>query len=352
MISKVALENFRCFQEFTLDGIRPVTLIAGANNVGKSTMLESIFLFVGRYTADVFSRLNSFRGIQLAELSPQMVWEPLFSNMDTSKNISIIVTNNNESQAVVFSKDDSFSLSSVQEAPLPLNIPGIGTPFANSYPLKIMYKDTHNDVAHFMLSVAGISLIPQKPISGVPPHTFYISSRINFPHTLAPELFSIIEIAGNKSKCVEVLKLLDDRIKDLSVVYIGGVNGIFVDLGLKSKLSINVIGDGVNKLLHLALVMLAAPGAIILVDEIENGFHYSFFPKLWEVIGKLASETNCQVIATSHSYECINGASALAVDADLFRFVRFDRKDGVTVPHIFDNDAFSFDEHMGTVLLC
>jgi AAA15 family ATPase/GTPase len=36
MITKLMLKNFRCFQDFTLDGVRPVTLIAGTNNAGYS----------------------------------------------------------------------------------------------------------------------------------------------------------------------------------------------------------------------------------------------------------------------------------------------------------------------------
>ena len=89
MINKVALKNFRCFQDFTLDGIKPVTLISGANSVGKSTILESLFLFVDRNSSDVLIRLNEFRGIVPLCLSPQTVWEPLFSNMDIKKDLEI-----------------------------------------------------------------------------------------------------------------------------------------------------------------------------------------------------------------------------------------------------------------------
>jgi hypothetical protein len=83
----------------------------------------------------------------------------------------------------------------------------------------------------------------------------------------------------------------------------------------------------------------------ILIDEIENGFHYSFYPKLWEIIGKLARETYCQVFATTHSYECIGGASILTEGKptqDLFGFIRLDHKDGAIVPKIFDNDSFEY----------
>ena len=43
----------------------------------------------------------------------------------------------------------------------------------------------------------------------------------------------------------------------------------------------------------------------ILIDEIETGFHYSMFDKLWEVIATTAKKNNCQIIATTHIYECM-----------------------------------------------
>ena len=154
-----------------------------------------------------------------------------------------------------------------------------------------------------------------------------------------------LSLLGEKSKCVDVLTMLDSRINDVSVIVIGGTSSIFADLGLSSKLSVQMLGDGMNKLLYITLVMLANPGALILVDEIENGFHYSFFPILWSIIGKLATETGCQVIATSHSYECIGGATVLTTNSEnseLFRYIRFERNNGMVVPKIFENDSFEY----------
>ncbi len=346
MITKLTLQNFRCFQDFSLDGIRPVTLIAGANNVGKSTLLEGIFLFVDRNSSDVFWKLNSWRGLHHVNLSPKMLWESLFQNMNPETSIRICITNDMEEQTTIFSKDTSFSLSSIPEKTSPFP-QGVRISLANSYPLKLVYTDqTRNDISHFLISETGVTRILQKSIVNVTPYIHYFSSRVILSPQEAAEMFGKIEMAGNKSHCVEVLKLLDPRIKDLSVIVIGEVPGIFADLGLSSRLSVNMLGDGINKLMHIALLMLANPGAIILIDEIENGFHYSFFPKLWEIIGKLAVETKCQVFATTHSYECINGAMVLAGDVnhpELFRFVRLDRNhEGRITPHIFDNDSFLY----------
>lgn len=39
------VNNFRCFDELMLAGLERVNLIAGVNNVGKTAILEALFLF-------------------------------------------------------------------------------------------------------------------------------------------------------------------------------------------------------------------------------------------------------------------------------------------------------------------
>ena len=346
MISKLTVKNFRCFQDFTLDNIRPITLIAGANSVGKSTILESIFLFFDRCTGGVFIKLNSFRGMNVLNLQAKTIWEPIFANMNTDNDISICVTRSGEDQTAIFNKENSFPLSLIPEIRLQLNTQDLGMPIPDFSPLKLIYKDnTNEDISYFIITERGIIIASPKPITTIPPNIHYISSKILTTPQQAAEWFSKVELAGDKAKCIEILRLLDNRIRDLSVILINGVAGLYADLGLTSRLSVNMLGDGINKLMQIVSIMLANPGAIILIDEMENGFHYSLYPKLWELIGILSAETNCQVFATTHSYECINAASVLTSNtntSELFRFIRIDRNDGRITPHIFDTDSFEY----------
>ena len=74
----------------------------------------------------------------------------------------------------------------------------------------------------------------------------------------------------------------------------------------------------------VALAMANCPDGILLIDEAENGIHYSLQEQYWTMILRAADEHNVQVLATTHSKDCINGfaAAALAcpdVDANLVR---------------------------------
>jgi AAA15 family ATPase/GTPase len=100
------------------------------------------------------------------------------------------------------------------------------------------------------------------------------------------------------------------------------------------------MGEGVAKLLSIILAIANAKDGIVLIDEFENGLHYSVMQKIWEGVGRAAREFNCQVIATTHSYECLEAAynglpSNMQKD---FTYLRLDRIDSQTKAKVFDYD--------------
>lgn len=78
---------------------------------------------------------------------------------------------------------------------------------------------------------------------------------------------------------------------------------------------IKSFGDGVNRLFGLILSLTSAKGGILLVDEIENGLHYSILNNVWTTIFKMARKLNVQVFATSHSWDCIDAFQKAAQES-------------------------------------
>jgi 3-hydroxyisobutyrate dehydrogenase-like beta-hydroxyacid dehydrogenase len=77
-----------------------------------------------------------------------------------------------------------------------------------------------------------------------------------------------------------------------------------------------------------------------LVDEIENGIHYSVMPDVWKFVLKLAKRLGVQVFATTHSKDCYQTFQAAtkgdqAVDGLL---TRIERKKGELRASLFDED--------------
>ena len=114
----------------------------------------------------------------------------------------------------------------------------------------------------------------------------------------------MIELAKRKRKDIvtEQLKLFDSRITTWeilnSVAYIGLE-------GIDQLLAVNMMGDGLRRYLNIVAASANPINNILLIDEIENGLHYSAYKKLWEAIFALAVSTNKQVFVTTHSKETL-----------------------------------------------
>jgi len=67
------------------------------------------------------------------------------------------------------------------------------------------------------------------------------------------------------------------------------------------------MGDGINRILTIILALVNAENGFLLLDEFENGLHYTVQKQLWEIIFKLSQKLNVQVFATTHSNDCISG---------------------------------------------
>ncbi|HEX8361562.1 MAG TPA: AAA family ATPase [Longimicrobium sp.] len=82
--------------------------------------------------------------------------------------------------------------------------------------------------------------------------------------------------------------------------------------GQDSPVPLRTMGDGMNRLLGIVLALATARDGILLVDEIENGIHYSVQAEMWRMILDAAKLLNVQVFATTHSWDCIRAFAAAA----------------------------------------
>ncbi len=89
------------------------------------------------------------------------------------------------------------------------------------------------------------------------------------------------------------------------------------------------MGDGINRILTIVLALVHSKKGYLLIDEFENGLHYTVQEDLWKMIFKLAKELNVQVFATTHSDDCIHAFESVLNDEDnqkegqYFRLERF-----------------------------
>jgi AAA15 family ATPase/GTPase len=73
----------------------------------------------------------------------------------------------------------------------------------------------------------------------------------------------------------------------------------------KKPVPLRSMGDGINRILTIILAMVNCENGYLLIDEFENGLHYSVQEKLWKIIFHLAERLNIQVFVTTHSNDTI-----------------------------------------------
>ena len=112
------------------------------------------------------------------------------------------------------------------------------------------------------------------------------------------------DIQKNKQskKIAQILQKIENSIKDLQVID----NTVYCDVeGVDSLVPVNIMGDGILKVLSIISSIYNAKDSYVFIDEIENGLHYSALEILWKGIFEASKEFNVQVFATTHSWACI-----------------------------------------------
>jgi len=83
----------------------------------------------------------------------------------------------------------------------------------------------------------------------------------------------------------------------------------------------------------------------LLIDEFENGLHYSVQEKVWRLLFELSSKLDIQIFATTHSWDCIESFAKVAkknkdIEGILFRVGQSVRTSdtGRVISTVFDGE--------------
>ena len=143
-----------------------------------------------------------------------------------------------------------------------------------------------------------------------------------------------VALTEEEDLSLEALRLTDNGIERVAVVgdettRYGGI-GRRVVVKLRDHLRpvpLKSLGDGVTRLFAAGLALASSRDGFLVVDEAENGIHYSVQHDFWRMVLRAARQHNVQVLATTHSSDCVRGFARAAVEVDeaLGVYVRIDR---------------------------
>ncbi len=317
MYESFTIKNFRCFNDITVDQLERVNLIAGKNNVGKTALLEALWLYHGYQNPALGVRIDAFRGLDIPRKDDFM--RNLFSEFDTNKKIEL-------SAADQEAQKSSLSIRIQERTTSLVSLRNRKKEERNGEDLsaaEIVHQETTEPIGSEALyeftDVSGKTVrakaffegdnIQIEQPSGIKKSSgIFLAARAPHNYAVLAERLSNLAVEKKEDIIVNVLKIIEPRLLALRVQHRGGVPLIYGDIGAERLIPFPLMGDGMSRLLGVALAMTDAQDGILLIDEIENGLHHSVMSELWTSIADLAHRYNVQIFATTHSIECILAA--------------------------------------------
>ena len=340
MLRSLTARNFRCFRDFTIDSLERVNLIVGSNNVGKTALLEAVWVHHGQNSPEMGIHVNALRGMNRSRvrrsIDRQEPMSDLFFNFDRDTQIELEGQGDWGDQP----KTLHIYIEADQSYEIPLGLPGLGgvpgqepSPLSSSpFGQAIVFRYTDEHGAKFesraTVTEAGFQSMQEQ----MPPKSAgaFMASRHRTDPVEDADRFGKLEVLGREKEIVGLLAHVEPRLTRLAVILLNGIPTLHGDLGMERLVPLPLMGDGMGRLLSIGLAIANVPGGVVLVDEFENGLYYAAMPSVWKGIAAFARKYDVQVFATTHSEECVRAAHKAfgKDDSNDFRLHRIDRETG------------------------
>lgn len=329
MLKNLSIRHFRGIRQLQLDGFRRLNLLVGKNNSGKTSIMEAIFLLVGGATNPQLPlTIGQLRGQRSGREHPDSTWRCLFHGMDPAKPIEIEAETMHEPrprklriEAVCTSRDD--------EEDIALGVASSETDTIISE-LRLNYTDSADrefiTKAKFDRNTRHIDAPTTERDDFV--RTTFLSARSYSSLERDARQFSHLVKIRQETEVVEALRTIEPRIERIEVVTEFGGASVYVDLGLSALIPLAACGEGFVRFFSILVELTGCRRGTLLIDEIDNGLHYSVMEQLWKLLGLLSEKHEVQIMGTTHNEELITSAlEAFEGEPDQIGLFRVDRHD-------------------------
>ena len=329
----LSIENFRGITNLELTDMKRVNLLVGRNNCGKTSVLEAAFLLSGMSNPQLPTNIHNFRDIILTSDED---FRYMFRNLDFAVPINIkgMIDNHNRDLSIEpLYTDDFSSYSHRQSQELKQeeiidqqeNITASTSFIGLVEGIKLIFRNHQNQQFQGLISLKRNRILtPSKYEENLP--CTYLNTK-----TIMTRIDKRIEnllIQKKLNTVISVLKCIEPKLVDIRM----GADGmIYVDVGADNLLPLNIMGDGIRRILAMMTAIADMKNGVLLIDELENGLHYASLSMAWKAFFAACKVYNVQIIATTHSEECVEAFSKVYDEmepgGDDIRLYRIDRED-------------------------
>lgn len=354
-MKSLVIKKYKNLEHLSLTNLADVNLIVGQNNVGKSTLLEAISIFAARGDVNQIKTILDIRGEGIN--FSRMVEDPIekeierFASLYPNRNVNSFFESAIEFEGTR-QKDASNAHSTLSIKLVKLieitEKDESGTERTTRRVLDDRELFEYDDSSlrfGLLSSMDGKGSLYILGNRGARPSTervmpFEYVRTSQIVNEKNPALFDKIALSALEKEIIRALQIIEPRIDAINFLkddsYSRGLFGeagnsrvpmvVFNDSAQRYRLS--SMGDGINRILTIILALLNCKDGILLIDEIENGLHYSVQSQLWKIIFDLSQRLNVQVFATTHSEDAIR-CFADENHEDRGNFIRLENRNGL-----------------------
>jgi ABC-type transport system involved in cytochrome c biogenesis ATPase subunit len=335
ILNSLEVRRFRAFEHLQIEHLGRVNLIVGKNNVGKSSLLEAIQLYacsgspvlitelLGSRDESRLSNLSYLAAINFTDLLPGL--KHLFFGRREITNL----------------------LETIQIGPvntpdktLAISIGGFTSynPVDDQGPRFSIHMGKQQ-LVNFSLSS---STYPRLPLTEPKGTTCESIQAGGLSRRQIGELWDGIALTNLEKEVLAALQLITPGTEGINLVgdpaSTQGRIPIVRIRNIDEPLPLRNLGDGMQRIFGIALALVNAKDGMLLIDEFENGLHYTVQPDLWRLIFQVARRLNVQVFATTHSRDCIEAFQKAAQEDTQNEgvLIRLESKKGKIVATLFD----------------
>ena len=336
ILKSLEILNFRGFKHLQIEQLGRVNLIVGKNNVGKSSLLEALQLYAQNGDPALIWKI-----LQSRDESKPYSRSSRIENRPSLENLLLKLRLLFNGRKEIERSRDPIKIGPVNSPDNTLSI-SIGWYTRESdeeggSKLRLLQPDEYDlfenpPTPRFTIQTGKTSKIyPLRQDSLLTEVEIKASCIAIAPNGLDRELIGAfwdgIALTDLEQDVVEVMRVIAPGVERLSVV--GNIDSkdrpirssnnrergaipIVKVAGINEPIALRSLGDGMHRVFGLALALVNVKDGMLLIDEIENGLHYSVQVNIWQLVFKLAHRLNVQVFATTHSLDCIRAFQVAA----------------------------------------
>lgn len=305
MIENFNIKNFRGIKELSIEKLGRINIILGNNNSGKTSVLDAIMLFSGATNPRLAVTINWAR--QYAKISDEML-HINFYDMNPENRIVLSGRYNDSKERTlrinyVEEETDSISEENVSSNEKHLYLNFAANVCGKTYHTQLTYPGEQPDSASITF------LKKSEYTEELVCH--YLPSSESYNNNV--KLFSELLLDKQEKAIIKSLREIEPDLKDIIVAN----DNLYADLGQERRIPIQVLGDGIRKIISILInIYKVRNGGILLIDEIDNGLHYKSMPTLWKSILSMTRKYDVQLFATTHNIDSLRALNHTLGESD------------------------------------